>query len=94
MNTESEKCITCPECGGIGGSHANYRCSLMTLEYAQNTIIEKDQHRIKTLSYAWAKYQSTLKRLQNLVTFYQGKYIALKHENNQLRKQIANKKTH
>lgn len=80
---------TCPECGGLKGRHANRKCSLMTLEYAQQEIINVEQWWIEMHSKKHSFWQKERLRLSTTITFYQGKVAVLKHENNQLRKQQA-----
>ena len=78
--------IKCPECGGLRGGHARYNCSLMTLEYAQKTIVNVEQRWIKLHSMTYANWQKDNQRLKKLIAFYQSKCNLLKHENNKLRK--------
>jgi hypothetical protein len=76
----------CPECGGLNGGHGNRRCSLMTLEYAQQEIINVEQKWIKINAGQCAINNSVVDRLKKLITFTQGKVAVLKAENNKLRK--------
>lgn len=76
----------CPECGGLRNGHGNRRCSLMTLEYAQQEIINVDQRWIKWSSESSAGFQKQYYRLKKEIAFLQGKISVLKHENNKLRK--------
>lgn len=76
----------CPECGGLRGGHANRRCSLMTLEYAQQEIINVEQRWIRLGIDAHRQYQKSFDRLKKQIIMLQGKVAILKHENNKLRK--------
>lgn len=57
----------------------------MTLDEAQNTIIEVEQRWIKVNSRMAAGNQKSFSRLKTAIAFYQGKYTLLKVENNKLR---------
>jgi hypothetical protein len=76
----------CPECGGINGGHSNRRCSLMTLEYAQQEIIDTEQKWIKINATQAKISQGVAMRLRNMIVLFQGKVAVLKAENNKLRK--------
>lgn len=83
-NTEER----CPECGGLRGGHSNRRCSLMTLGYAQQEIINVEQRWIKLTCRQSSVFQKEYDRLKKSISNIQGKISVLKHENNQLRKKI------
>lgn len=73
----------CPRCRAYGGSHA-IDCPVMPPEYARSELT--GYHK------AWLESQQNANdlrtRLSYQVTFWQGKFMAVKHENNQLRKKI------
>ncbi len=81
----------CPECGGLRGGHGNRRCSLMTLEYAQQEIINVEQRWIKLNVMTSSNWQKDRDKLKKQIDFYQSKVAVLKHENNQLRKKLRPK---
>jgi hypothetical protein len=81
----------CPACGGLNGGHANRRCSLMTLEYAQQEIINVEQKWIQLCIDANRQHQQSFARIKKELAFYQGKVAALKAENNKLRKKQYSK---
>jgi hypothetical protein len=76
----------CPECGGLNGGHSNRRCPLMTLEYAQQEIINVEQKWLKVIATMNRNKDVVFNRLKTLITFFQGKVSMLKAENNKLRK--------
>lgn len=88
-NSNFSEVPPCPECGGLRGRHANRRCSLMTLEYAQQEIINVEQKWIKHNADIGSNWQKDRNKLKKIIAFYQGKVAVLKHENNQLRKKSS-----
>ena len=78
----------CPECGGLRGGHGNRRCPLMTLEYAQQEIINVEQRWIRLNGKIGSNWQKDKNKLKKQISFYQGKVAVLKHENNTLRKKL------
>lgn len=85
---EKEQLPPCPECGGLRGGHSQRKCSLMTLEYAQQQIINVEQRWIKLTTQTHSNWQKDRVRLKKQIDFLQSKLVAIKHENNQLRKKI------
>lgn len=85
---EEKKYGTCPECGGLNLGHGDRRCSLMTLEYAQQEIINVEQKWIKVVATMNKNKDIVFNRLKKLIHFNQGKAAILKAENNRLRKKI------
>jgi hypothetical protein len=81
--------VKCPECGGLNGGHGNRRCSLMTLEYAQQEIINVEQKWIQICVDNNRRHQKSFDRLKKDLTFFQSKVAALKVENNKLRKRAT-----
>lgn len=86
---EEKRYAPCPECGGLNGGHSSYKCPKMTLEEAQNKIIEVEQRWIKVNSRMAAGNQKSFSRLKTAIIFYQGKYTLLKVENNKLRQNAS-----
>lgn len=76
----------CPECKGLRGEHSNMLCSLMTLDYAQNKIIEVNQEWIKRTVGMGADWQKDFCRLKKKIDYWQSKFHVVKNENNKLRK--------
>ena len=78
----------CPECGGLRGGHGNRRCSLMTLKYAQEEIINVEQRWLKWISERMSINQKNYAQFKKEIGFLQGKISILKHENNKLREKF------